>query len=131
MTTDAGATAGQRTATLATLFLAVFIALLGLGIVIPLLPVYADNLGASGIMIGLMVAGFSISRGVLQPFVGGWSDRHGRKRFLVSGLLIYSVVGFSFTLATSVEPDLHPHHPRRWLGDDRADSDVLRSQLRA
>lgn len=102
MTIEAAAD-GRRTATLATLFLAVFIALLGLGIVIPLLPVYADNLGASGIMIGLMVAGFSISRGILQPFVGGMSDRHGRKRFLVTGLLIYTVVGFSFTLATSVE----------------------------
>ena len=103
MTIEAGATDGRRTATLATLFLAVFIALLGLGIVIPLLPVYADGLGASGIMIGLMVAGFSISRGVLQPFVGSMSDKHGRKRFLVTGLLIYSVVGFSFTLATSIE----------------------------
>ena len=103
MTIEAGAADGRRTATLATLFLAVFIALLGLGIVIPLLPVFADDLGASGIMIGLMVAGFSISRGVLQPFVGSMSDKHGRKRFLVTGLLIYSVVGFSFTLATSVE----------------------------
>ncbi|MCI0820193.1 MAG: MFS transporter, partial [Chloroflexi bacterium] len=90
---EAGVADGRRTATLATLFLAVFIALLGLGIVIPLLPIYADGLGASGIMIGLMVAGFSISRGVLQPLVGSMSDKHGRKRFLVAGLLIYSVVG--------------------------------------
>ena len=103
MTIEAGVADGRRTATLATLFLAVFIALLGLGIVIPLLPIYADGLGASGIMIGLMVAGFSISRGVLQPLVGSMSDKHGRKRFLVAGLLIYSVVGFSFTLATTVE----------------------------
>lgn len=103
MTVEAGAADRRKTATLATLFLSVFIALLGLGIVIPLLPVYADNLGAGGIMIGLMVAGFSISRGILQPFVGGWSDRHGRKRFLVTGLLIYSVVGFAFTLATTIE----------------------------
>ncbi len=103
MTIEAGATDGRRTATLATLFLAVFIALLGLGIVIPLLPIYADGLGASGIMIGLMVAGFSISRGILQPLVGSMSDKHGRKRFLVAGLLIYSVVGFSFTFATTVE----------------------------
>jgi len=94
---------GNKTATLATLFAAVFIALLGLGIVVPLLPVYADNLGASGTMIGLMIAGFSVSRGVLQPFIGGWSDRHGRKWFLVAGLLVYAVVGFSFTLAASVE----------------------------
>jgi MFS family permease len=83
--------------------LAMFISLLGLGIVIPLLPVYAENLGASGITIGLMVAGFSISRGVLQPFVGGISDKYGRKRFLLGGLVIYSIVGLLFPLATTVE----------------------------
>lgn len=103
MTSSAATADGNKTVTLATLFAAVFIALLGLGIVIPLLPVYADSLGASGTMIGLMVAGFSITRGVLQPFIGGWSDRHGRKWFLVAGLFVYSIVGFSFTLATTIE----------------------------
>lgn len=83
--------------------MAMFISLLGLGIVIPLLPVYAENLGAGGIAIGLMVAGFSISRGILQPFVGGISDKHGRKQFLIGGLFVYAVVGLLFPLATSVE----------------------------
>lgn len=92
----------RRTATLLTLLLAMFISLLGLGIVIPLLPVYAEGLGASGLAIGLMVAGFSISRGALQPFVGGLSDKHGRKRFLLGGLLTYCVVGLLFPLATGV-----------------------------
>lgn len=83
--------------------MAMFISLLGLGIVVPLLPVYAEDLGASGIAIGLMVAGFSISRGLLQPFVGGFSDKHGRKQFLVGGLVVYAVVGLLFPLATTVE----------------------------
>ncbi|HUF54288.1 MAG TPA: MFS transporter [Dehalococcoidia bacterium] len=97
------AAARSQTATLASLFISVFTALLGLGIVIPLLPVYADDMGASGLMIGLMVAGFSISRGVLQPFVGSLSDRQGRKRFMMVGLTIYTMVGLSFPLATVVE----------------------------
>lgn len=80
-----------------------FISLLGLGIVIPLLPVYAENLGAGGVAIGLMVAGFSISRGLLQPLVGGLSDKHGRKQFLIGGLFVYAVVGLLFPLAASVE----------------------------
>ncbi|MCH8815411.1 MAG: MFS transporter [Chloroflexi bacterium] len=83
--------------------MAMFISLLGLGIVVPLLPIYAEDLGASGIAIGLMIAGFSISRGVLQPFMGGLSDRHGRKRFMIAGLFVYSLVGLAFPLATTVE----------------------------
>ena len=86
-----------------TLLASIFITLLGIGIIAPLMPIYATRLGASGIGLGLMVAGFSVSRGVLQPFVGGLSDRHGRKRFLVVGLLIYALAGVTYTLAASVE----------------------------
>lgn len=83
--------------------MAMFISLLGLGIVVPLLPVYAESLGASGLAIGLMVAGFSISRGFLQPFVGGLSDKRGRKGFLIGGLFVYAIVGLLFPLANTVE----------------------------
>ncbi len=86
-----------------TLLASIFIALLGIGIIAPLMPIYATRLGASGIGLGLMVAGFSVSRGVLQPFVGGFSDRYGRKRFLVAGLIVYAVAGITYTLAGSVE----------------------------
>ena len=89
--------------TLVILLLAIFIALLGVGIIAPIIPIYAVDLGATGITLGLMVAAFSISQGGLQPVVGSLSDRRGRKRFLVAGLSIYAVVGLTYTLATSVE----------------------------
>lgn len=88
---------------LITLLGSIFIALMGIGIIAPLMPIYATDLGATGVGLGLMVAGFSISRGVLQPFVGGASDRYGRKRFLVAGLLIYALAGVTYTFARSVE----------------------------
>ena len=80
---------------LVTTLLAIFVALLGIGIVVPIIPIYATDLGATGMTLGLMAAGFDVSRGVLQPFVGGMSDRRGRKRFLVAGLLVYAVSGFA------------------------------------
>ncbi|MCF8061734.1 MAG: MFS transporter [Deltaproteobacteria bacterium] len=86
-----------------TLLASIFIALLGIGIIAPLMPIYATRLGASGVGLGLMVAGFSVSRGVLQPFVGGLSDRYGRKRFLVAGLIVYALAGITYTVAASVE----------------------------
>jgi DHA1 family multidrug resistance protein-like MFS transporter len=67
--------------TLVILILALFIAVLGVGIIAPIIPIYATDLGATGVTLGLMIAAFSISRGALQPVVGGLSDRQGRKRF--------------------------------------------------
>jgi DHA1 family multidrug resistance protein-like MFS transporter len=89
--------------TLVILLLALFIAVLGVGIIAPIIPIYATDLGATGVTLGLMIAAFSISRGALQPVVGSLSDRQGRKRFLVAGLSIYAVMGLTYTLATSVE----------------------------
>jgi len=88
---------------LLTLLLVVFVAFLGVGIIIPIVPVYAMDLGATGLTLGLMIAAFSVSQGILQPVVGSLSDRQGRKRFLVVGLLLYAAVGITYTLATSVE----------------------------
>ena len=87
---------------LVTTLLAIFVALLGIGIVVPIIPIYATDLGATGVTLGLMAAGFDVSRGVLQPFVGGMSDRRGRKRFLVAGLIVYAVSGFTYVFAPSV-----------------------------
>ena len=89
--------------TLVILLLALFIAVLGVGIIGPIIPIYATDLGATGVTLGLMIAAFSISRTALQPVVGSQSDRHGRKRFLVAGLSLYAVMGLTYTLATSVE----------------------------
>lgn len=91
-----------NTRILATLHLAVFIALIGIGIIAPVMPLYATQLGATGLSLGLIVAGFSLSRGIVQPLVGGIADRCGKKRFLVSGLAVYALVGVLFTWATTV-----------------------------
>ncbi len=88
--------------TLITLLLSVFIALLGIGIIIPIMPVFAAELGASGFSLGMIIGAFSISRGLLQPIVGSLSDRWGRKGFLVAGLFIYGIVGLLIPHATSV-----------------------------
>lgn len=87
---------------LVTVFLSVFIALLGVGIIIPVLPLLAVNLGATGFTLGLITAAFSVSRGLVQPGVGSLSDRWGRKGFLVAGFFIYGLVGLLIPYATSV-----------------------------
>ena len=85
-----------------TLFLALFATVTGMGIVVPLLPVYAKSIGASGFYIAMIFGSFSISRAFLLPFFGLYSDKRGRKPFIVWGLLFYSVVAFLFTLSDTI-----------------------------
>jgi MFS family permease len=87
---------------LATLLLSIFIALLGIGIIVPVMPVFAASLGAGGLALGLIIAAFSITRGICQPIVGNLSDRWGRKGLLLSGLLVYGLVGRAMPEAHSV-----------------------------
>jgi len=87
---------------LLTLLLSVFIALLGIGIIVPVMPVFAAGLGAGGLALGMIIAAFSITRGIFQPIVGSLSDRWGRKKFLIFGLLVYTMVGLVLPRATSV-----------------------------
>jgi multidrug resistance protein len=86
-----------------TLFLSMFAAITGVGIVVPLLPVYAHDLGASGIYIGLIFGSFSISRTVFLPYFGRLSDKKGRKPFIISGLFAYALVSVAFTFSETVE----------------------------
>jgi DHA1 family multidrug resistance protein-like MFS transporter len=81
------------------LLVSAFSAMVGLGIISPLLPGFAEEFGASGLWIGLIFAGFAISRAVFMPIVGNISDRIGRKIFVVSGLLFLSVVSLLYLFA--------------------------------
>ena len=84
------------------LALSIFSSMLGVGIIAPLLPLYAESLGATGIWLGVIFAGFSISHAIFTPIFGRLSDRHGRKLFLIIGLLIFSINSLGYIWADSV-----------------------------
>jgi MFS family permease len=86
--------APARTGSLLVIFLTVFIDLLGFGMVLPLLPIYAKSFGVSqsGWEIALLMSSFSIMTFVFSPIWGRISDRIGRRPVLVVGLL--GSVGF-------------------------------------
>ena len=84
------------------LALSIFSSMLGVGIISPLLPLYAEQMGATGIWIGTIFAGFSISRTIIMPIVGRLSDRNGRKLFLSVGLLGYAIISLGYIWANSV-----------------------------
>jgi len=87
----------------ATLFFSIFVSVTGVGIVVPLLPVYAYELGASGLYIGLVFGAFSLSRTFFLPYFGRLSDKKGRKPLIVAGLLAYALISIAFVFAKNVE----------------------------
>lgn len=86
----------------ASLFFATATAQIGLGIISPILPLYAKTFAATGLQIGLVFAAFSISRAVLGPFVGRLSDRIGRKPLILAGLAVYAAVSVLYAVAANL-----------------------------
>jgi multidrug resistance protein len=87
---------------LLVIFLTVFIDLLGFGIIIPLLPFYAEHFGASALMVGLLSTSFSVAQFLFAPFWGRLSDRIGRRPVILLGLLGSAVSYALFAVATSL-----------------------------
>jgi MFS family permease len=88
--------------TLATLFFSVFATVMGVGIAVPLLPVYAHGLGADGLAIGLLFGAFALSRTLFLPGFGRLSDRKGRKTLIVPGLFAYAAISIALAWVGTV-----------------------------
>ncbi len=86
-----------------TLFFAMFSTVTGVGIVVPLLPIYANDLGATGIYVGLIFGSFSLSRTFLLPLFGRLSDLNGRKPFIIAGIFSYTLISIAFVFSDNVE----------------------------
>ncbi len=87
---------------LSVLMATVFVDMVGFLIVHPLLPFYAESLGATATMVGLLVAIFAAAQLLSSPFWGRLSDRYGRRPLLIAGLLISAVSFALFGFATSI-----------------------------
>ncbi len=84
------------------LAIAVMASALGQGLVVPLLPVFAQTLGAGGFAIGLIFGAFSVSRTLLLPYFGRLSDRKGRKVFIITGLFFYFITSIAFVYSDTI-----------------------------
>ncbi len=89
---------------LLVIFITVFIDLVGFGIVIPVLPYYAEgtSFGATPREVGLLFASYSVMQLVFAPVLGRLSDKHGRRPILLISLLGtclgFLILGFATTL---------------------------------
>ena len=91
-----------NTSRLAILFATVLVDMIGFGIVLPLLPYYAEEFGASPLEVTLLIASFSAMQFVAVPIWGKVSDHLGRRPFILAGLFASAVSYLIFGLATSL-----------------------------
>jgi DHA1 family tetracycline resistance protein-like MFS transporter len=87
---------------LVIIFVTVFIDLLGFGIIIPLLPFYAESFGANALTIGLLGTSFSLMQFLFSPIWGRWSDKIGRKPIIMVGLMGSCLSYLTLALASSL-----------------------------
>ncbi|MCQ4087965.1 MFS transporter [Saccharibacillus sp. JS10] len=79
-----------------------FIALLGQGMVIPILPDYLKQFGAAGTAAGYLVAAFGAAQFLFSPIGGQLSDRFGRKKLIIAGLFLTVISDYLFAIGNTL-----------------------------
>lgn len=79
-----------------------FIAMAGIGLIIPIMPEYLATFGVAGQALGFMIAIFSLAQFVFSPFAGDLSDKHGRKKIIIIGLIIFGLSQLAFGLSNEL-----------------------------
>jgi len=84
------------------LFFAIFLVGIGFSIIMPILPYYAESMGASAFQLGLLMMVYALCQFAFAPFWGAYSDKVGRKPLLIVGLIGISLTFILFALSTSL-----------------------------
>lgn len=69
----------------------------------PLLPLFAASLGAGDVLLGLIVSVSTMTGMVLKPFIGAFSDRWGRRAWLIAGTLIFAGIPFTYRFVNTAD----------------------------
>jgi multidrug resistance protein len=85
--------------------LTVFIDITGFGLILPLLPFWAERLGAGPVGVGLILTVYALAQFLFTPVLGSLSDRYGRRPVILISLLI-EALGFALTALAGALPVL-------------------------
>jgi MFS transporter, DHA1 family, tetracycline resistance protein len=85
--------------------LTVFIDITGFGLVLPLLPFWAQRLGADAFVIGLITTTYALAQFLFTPLFGALSDRFGRRPVILISLLV-EAAAFAMTALAGTLPML-------------------------
>ena len=87
---------------LAVLFVTIFIDLLGFGLIIPILPTYSKELGATDLQVGLLAGSYSLMTFLFAPFWGTLSDRIGRRPVILFSITITGLAYLLFSHSNTI-----------------------------
>jgi MFS transporter, DHA1 family, multidrug resistance protein len=91
-----------RNTNIVILFFTLIVIMMGFGMIIPIMPFYVKHLGASGSALGLLMATYGVMQFIFAPFWGQLSDRYGRKKILMLGVLGNAATQVLFGLSTQL-----------------------------
>ena len=83
------------------LYFNIFLVFLGIGLIVPVLPVYLKDLGLNGSDLGVLVAAFALAQMVISPFGGTLADKLGKKLIICIGLALFAISEFLFAVSHS------------------------------
>lgn len=87
--------------TMLLLMLNIFLVFTGIGLVVPIMPTYMNELHITGSTVGLLVAAFSLTQLLFSPYAGRLSDSLGRKKIIVAGMIVFAISEWIFGIAVS------------------------------
>lgn len=87
---------------LVLLFISIFLVGMGFSIIMPVLPYYAESMGANAFQLGMLITVYAICQFIFAPIWGAYSDRMGRKPVLLIGVLGFAVTFILFGYATQL-----------------------------
>ena len=76
-----------------------FLIFTGVGLVIPVMPLLMEDMHFNGTIMGMMLSVFSITQLLASPIMGYLSDKLGRKKMIVLGMLLFAISEFIFGFA--------------------------------
>lgn len=79
-----------------------FIAMSGIGLIIPIMPAYLDTFGVAGQALGTLIATFALAQFLFSPLAGSLSDKYGRKKLIIFGLVIFGLSQLLFGVASDL-----------------------------
>jgi DHA1 family multidrug resistance protein-like MFS transporter len=87
---------------LIVLFVCIFLVGMGFSIIMPVLPYYAESLGANAFQLGLLITVYAVCQFIFAPIWGTYSDRVGRKPVLLAGIFGFALTFILFAFANQL-----------------------------